>query len=97
MLLTEGHTMEKATWLLGDLPSLACVARKFTKHDRKRLYRRREKKGIEVPYVKGENGKVHGLPELAESAVYPVRFCKLICKIWFQDFRAFQGRLAQMG
>ncbi|CAK9023582.1 unnamed protein product [Durusdinium trenchii] len=77
-----GHQLEKATWLLGDLPTLNSLQRTLTMEKRHKYSEKRNNKKYEPMYVKGEDGTVHGLPALAKSAVYPKRFCNAIAKAW---------------
>ena len=78
--------MEKPTALVGDLPSLNKLKRVLTKFYKDKFQEKREKSGKPLPYIKDKQGRVHGTPELAKSAIYPARFCNEVQRLWGQNF-----------
>ncbi|CAJ1379183.1 unnamed protein product [Effrenium voratum] len=85
-----GHQLEKATVLVGDLPNLSALHRRMTKGMRRKM--QRAHKTHPPMWVRDARGKVHGAPRLAQSAVYPRRFCNDLALLWK---RAFVSHLLQ--
>ncbi len=86
---TQGHFMEKATWLQGDLPNLDRMQRRMTKRNRNLFKKQRDKlwKNSPAPYIV-KKGQVQGTKALAKSAIYTVRFCQAIVQLWYAAYCA---------
>ena len=86
-----GHELLKGTHLQSNLPGLEKVQRRATaekkeKHRQRilRMNQRKAAQGIRINsfYVKTTNGKFHGGPDLAKSAIYPQKFVTTVFQIW---------------
>ena len=88
---SQGHDLEKPTFLFGDLPGLESLKRVMTRTARAkyadiRSRKNQRRKEPKIYYVK-KGGRVNGTKLLAETATYPKRFCTALVKLCAGAFR----------
>ena len=90
-----GGPVLKATHLMSNMRSASSLERRATKNEKKKFKRRIARKearlakqGRSKPiyWKRLPGGKFQGGPNLAETALYPFKFCNSIVSAWEQTF-----------